>query len=116
MSKEEKPDESIVISELRGIIDQQKNLIEIMSKQIDSLLKSAKEEKPVEVKKATKEVIQINLKGKKHFCATPQEKDIFVRAHPGKIESFNIELPDYVADEYLKRDKEHFEEKEQKDG
>lgn len=50
----------------------------------------------------TKKVIQINAKGKKYFCLTPLEQQVFTENNPGvKTETYSLELPAFVADGYL---------------
>lgn len=61
-----------------------------------------------------KKVIQINAKGKKYFCETPQEQQVFSKNNPGvKTETFNIELPILTANERLNApgNREQFAEK-----
>lgn len=62
-----------------------------------------------------KKVIQINAKGKTYFCTTSQEQYIFSQNNPGvETETFNIELPVSLANEYLNKpeNKEQFTKKE----
>lgn len=50
----------------------------------------------------TTRVIQINAEGKRYFCSTPEEQQIFTENNPDvKTESFNLELPISTADKYL---------------
>lgn len=56
--------------------------------------------------------------GKKYYCMTGREKQIFKDNHPDEeIEAFNIELPGYLADKYLNEpeNKRQFARKEQDD-
>ena len=97
----EKPDESFIIKELREIIDQQKQLIETLSRQMDILTKAVKAEPEKTAPPLTK-VTQINVGKKKYFCLTPQEQEIFRSNHPNmKIETFEVEMPEYMATKYL---------------
>lgn len=62
-------------------------------------LDSQRQEKPEMV-----EVIQINLGKKRYFCKTPKEQSVFDEIHlpsKEKYESYKIELPDYIAKDYL---------------
>lgn len=50
------------------------------------------------MEKGQKKIIQINAKGKKYFCETPQEQQIFAENNPGvKTETFNLEMPIAIA-------------------
>ena len=95
--------ESIVIQELRGVIETQKGLIGILSKQMDTLLNQPRVvETAGDKPKTTVEVIQINMDGKKYFCTTQEEQRVFDVNHPGSVtESFTIELEGYIAKKYL---------------
>jgi hypothetical protein len=68
-------------------------LLEIIAK------KGGTQAEPVQEKK---KIIQINAQGKKYFCANQEEQRIFEENKPGvKTESFEVELPVFVADRYL---------------
>ena len=47
-------------------------------------------------------VTSVSEPGKKYYCKTSEEQQIFVENNPGvETESFTIEVQDYVAKEYL---------------
>jgi hypothetical protein len=95
---------NLVVEELKGIIAQKDGLIEVLSKQIDNLVKAltASPSQPEVVPKTTMEVIQINAGGKKYFCKTPEEQAIFDRNNPGVItETFKIEMEKHIAQKYF---------------
>lgn len=79
-------------------------LLEIIAK------KAAVETQPTP-QEEEKKVIQINANGKKYFCTTQQEQRIFEENNPNaKKETFEVQLPVFVADEYLNdpKNKEQF--------
>lgn len=111
------PTENLVITELKGVIKQKDGLIEVLSKQVDSLVKALVSRpvgEPEDVPKTTMELVQINAGGKSYYCTTPQEQEIFNRNHPGVVtETFHIELEKHTARKYLDdpENKKAFEDK-----
>lgn len=50
------------------------------------------------MEKGQKKIIQINANGKKYFCSTAQEQQIFTENNPGvRTETFNLEMPTAIA-------------------
>jgi hypothetical protein len=98
-----KTDESLVIKELKEIIRQKDQIIETLSKQVDTLLVKDVKDELVEEEKKDIKLIQINTKsGKKYFCRNPQEQEVFNQNNPqAATETFNIEMPPYLAEQYL---------------
>lgn len=108
--------ESIVVKELKEIIKQKDDIIAALNKHIDVLLKAPKVEVE-EIRTPTMKISQINMGSKRYFCKTPQEQEIFRRKHPNaRMETFEIELPLYVAQEYLDDPENKKEFTENKDG
>jgi len=92
--------EDFVITELKGVIEQQKGLIEVLSNQLDVMGKAltSRPSGPEDAPKTTMEIIQINAGGRKYFCKTPEEQVIFKKNHPGlTTETFTHEMPIHIA-------------------
>lgn len=87
------------MSEVQEKLDDLENrveLLEIIAK------KEAPETQIEETQSQVKKVIQINAKGKKYFCTTPLEQQIFSENNPGvKTETYTLELPVFIVDKYL---------------
>lgn len=84
------------IQEKLNDLENRVQLLEIIAK------KQASETQPEPQQDKPKKIIQINAKGKKYFCETPQEQRIFSENNPGvKTETFNIEMPILIANERL---------------
>lgn len=72
---------------------------------METLMKSRPAEQPDEPVEKFVKVIQINTKEGKYFCRTPQQQKEFDKLHPGlSIESFTVEMPEYIAKDYLESD------------
>lgn len=106
----EEVDKRTILGKLQEKVDELENrvqLLEIIAKQ--GLKVSA------EPTQTVKKVIQINAKGKRYFCETTQEQQVFSENNPGvKTETFSIELPVADADKYLNdpENKKQFTKKE----
>jgi hypothetical protein len=86
-------------------IDRVKERVTILEGQVELLLMLLKQGTPTpeaEVRQETKKLVQINARGKKYFCTTAQEQEMFTANNPDvPVEIFNIELPVPTADKYL---------------
>lgn len=94
MMEIEKPDE---IQEKLRSLENRIEMLEILAKK-----QTQENSESQEMETRLKKVIQINADGKRFFCTTPQEQQIFIENNPGvRMETFNIELLEYTANEYL---------------
>lgn len=89
--------------QLFGILIKKQDII------IETVLSKPQPEPEQETEeKKTKTIIQINTipknpqEAKTYFCKTNEEQQIFAQNNPGvRTETFNIELPVFVADKHL---------------
>lgn len=125
------------IETINKIIEKQEELENRMSL-LEIIAKKSVSEVPLEPQQTMKKVIQISTMpkmskakynnkreliakeeviepGKTYFCTTPQEQSIFADNNPDvKVETFNIEMPTFVADKHLNdpENKKQFTKKE----
>lgn len=106
MTKDEMESDLIRLQEKVGVLESKMGLLEIIVKKQEPL--EPEQDKMVKV-------TQINANGKRYFCQTPQEQQIFAENNPGvKTESFNVELQAETAKSYLNdpENKKQFTKKE----
>jgi len=82
MAKEELTNEDINARRIREIEQKHKEEMDALKTQIQLLQIIAKQGSEAPSKVLNKEVIQINMDGKKYFCESSEEKAIFFKNHP----------------------------------
>ena len=82
MAKEEITPESINARKIAEIERKHKEEMDALRTQIDLLKIIATQTAEAPPKVVNKEIIQINLDGKKYFCETAEQKAIFFQNHP----------------------------------
>ena len=82
MAKEELTPEAINARKIAEIEERHREEMDALKAQVQLLQIIAAQATEAPPKAMTKEVIQINLDGKKYFCETVEEKAIFFKSHP----------------------------------
>jgi len=82
MAKEELTNEEINARRIREIEQKHKEEMDALRNQIQLLQIIATQASEAPPKVVNKEVVQINLDGKKYFCETMEQKAVFFKNHP----------------------------------